>query len=51
MEYIIIAIVIITILIITKFIFSINFKEMKQMGENKRLDELTKKYPDNIRNM
>ena len=48
MEYLIIVSVILITLIITKFIFGLNFKEMKKMGENKKLDDLTKKYPDNI---
>lgn len=50
MEFIIIAIIVVLFLIITKAIFGVNFKEIKQLAENeksKKLDELTKKYPDN----
>lgn len=50
MEFIIIAIIVVLFLIITKVIFGVNFKEIKQIAENeksKKLDELTKKYPDN----
>ena len=48
MEFLIVAIVVLLLVFIIKFAFDINYKKMKQIGENKRLDELTKKYPDNI---
>lgn len=48
MEYLIIAIMVIVMLIFTKFIFDINLKKIKQIGENEELNELTKKYPENI---
>ena len=50
MEFIIVAIIVVLFLIIIKAIFGVNFKEIKQLAENeksKKLDELTKKYPDN----
>lgn len=48
MELLIIIFLIITILVI-RFIYQINIKEIKQIGENnKKLDEIVKKYPSNI---
>ena len=48
MKYLIIGIVILLILIITKIIFGISSKQIKEIAENKKLDEITKKYPNNI---
>ena len=48
MEYLIVAIIIAIIVIIIKKIFDINIKKIKKIAENKKLDELTKKYPENI---
>ena len=50
MEYVIVAIIVVLFLIIVKTIFGVNFKEIKQLVESeksKKLDELTKKYPEN----
>ena len=50
MEFIIVAIIVVLFIIITKIIFGVNYSEIKQIVENeksKKLDELTKKYPDN----
>ena len=48
MELLIIIFLIITILVI-RFIYQINIKEIKQIGENnKKLDKIVKKYPSNI---
>ena len=50
MEYIIVTIIVVLFLIIVKTIFGVNFKEIKQLVESeksKKLDELTKKYPEN----
>lgn len=50
MEYTIVAIIVVLFLIIVKTIFGVNFKEIKQLVESeksKKLDELTKKYPEN----
>ena len=45
---IIIAILIITIILI-RIVYRINIKQIKQIGENnKKLDEIVKKYPSNI---
>ena len=45
---IIIAILIITIILI-RIVYKINIKQIKQIGENnKKLDEIVKKYPSNI---
>ena len=32
--------------LIIRFMFDVNIKELKKIGEDKELDELTKKYPD-----
>lgn len=50
MEFIIVAIIVVLFLIIAKPIFGVSFKEIKQLAESeksKKLDELTKKYPEN----
>ena len=47
MEYLILAIVIIVLVLMLKFIFKFNIKEIKEIGVNKELDELTKKFPEN----
>ena len=47
MEYLILAIVIIVLVLMLKFIFKFNIKEIKEIGVNKKIDELTKKFPEN----
>ncbi|MBO4292799.1 MAG: hypothetical protein J5881_00170 [Clostridia bacterium] len=50
MEFIIVAIIVVIFLVITKSIFGVSLKEIKQLVDStksKKLDELTKKYPDN----
>ncbi|MBP3800844.1 MAG: hypothetical protein J6I85_02265 [Clostridia bacterium] len=47
MEFLIIIIIVVNLLLILKFIFDINLKEIKKIVEDKELDELTKKLPDN----
>lgn len=47
MEYLILAIVIIVLVLMLKFIFKFNIKEIKEIGVNKKLDELTKKFSEN----
>ena len=47
MEYIIILVVLILMIMIGYFIFNIQMKEMKRAGHNKKLDELTYKFPEN----
>lgn len=48
MEFLVVTIVVLIGVIIIKFIFNINIKQIKKEVENKNLDELTKKYPKNI---
>ena len=48
MEFIILLIINIIIYITLKFIFDVNLKKIKQISENKELDDLTQKYPENI---
>lgn len=48
MEYLIIAIIMVMVIILMKFVFDINLKKIKQICKNEKLDELTKKYPENI---
>lgn len=48
MEYLIISIFLVIIVIVLKVIFEVNISELKKIGKNKRLDEFSKKYPDNI---
>lgn len=48
MEFIVLLIIVIIMYFILKFIFSFNMKKIKEIGEDKELDELTQKYPENI---
>ena len=48
MEFIVLLIINIITYITLKFIFDDNLKKLKQISESKELDELTKKYPENI---
>ena len=49
MELLIIIITLIITIIIIRFVYRINIKNIKQIGEkNTRLDEIVKKYPSNI---
>ena len=48
MEFIIIAIVSIIVTIILGILFDYNLKKIKNITKNKELDEVVKKYPDNI---
>ena len=48
MEFIVLLIIIVIIYFILKFIFDFNMKKIKKIGEDKELDELTQKYPENI---
>ena len=48
MEYLIIIIFLIIILIILKRLFGYNKKEIEKMAENKELDEIANKYPNNL---
>lgn len=48
MEFIVLLIIVIILYIILRYVFEINLKKIKELGENKELDELTKKYPENV---
>ncbi|MCI8411769.1 MAG: hypothetical protein HFJ40_04980 [Clostridia bacterium] len=48
MEFIIIAVISLILVILLKYIFDYNMKKIKNIGEDKELDELTKKYPSNL---
>ena len=48
MEFIIIIIFLIIMYLILNYIFDSNAKELNKIAENKELDEITKKYPNNI---
>lgn len=48
MEFIVLLIIVIIIYFILRFIFDFNMKKIKEIGEDKELDKLTQKYPENI---
>ena len=48
MEYLVIIIFLLIALVVLKIIFGYNKKQIKQFAENKELDEVAEKYPDNI---
>lgn len=48
MEFLILLIIVIVGYLILKFMFDVDIKKIKEIGENKELDELTKTYPENI---
>lgn len=48
MEFWIIGIIVIILGIILGILFEYNIKEIKKLGKNKELDEISKKYPSNI---
>lgn len=48
MEFIVLLIILVIIYFILRFIFDFNMKKIKEIAEDKELDELTQKYPDNI---
>ena len=48
MEYIIVIIVSILFMLLLLWILDFNIKKLKQIAENKKLDELTKTFPENI---
>ena len=48
MEFIIVEIIIFIAIIILKYIFGYNVKQLKYLGEDQNLDELAKKYPSNV---
>lgn len=48
MEFIVLLIIMILIYIVLRFMFDVNIKKLKRIGEDRELDELTQKYPENI---
>ena len=48
MEFIVLLIIVIIMYFILRFIFNFNMKKIKEIGEDKELDKLTQKYPENI---
>ena len=48
MEFLILLIIVIIGYLVLRFMFDVNAKKIKQIGENKELDELTEKYPENV---
>ena len=48
MEYFIISLFLIVILVVLKYVFGYNKKKVEKIAENKALDEVAKKYPENI---
>ena len=48
MEFIVLLIIVVIIYFILRFIFDFNMKKIKEIGEDKELDKLTQKYPENI---
>ncbi len=48
MEFVIIIVISLMFLVILGYIFGYNINKLKNIGKNKELDELSKKYPDNI---
>lgn len=48
MEFIILLIILVIMYFILKYFFDVNTKKIKEIGEDKELDELTQKYPENI---
>ncbi len=48
MESIILLIIFLVLTLILKSIFCYKIKEIKELGKNEELDEIAKKYPDNI---
>ena len=47
MEYIICLILIVLVLLILGFVFGINLKKIKKLSENKNLDEIVERFPEN----
>ena len=47
MEFIIIAIVLIICIVVLRYIFGYSMKRLKSIGEDKELDEISQKYPEN----
>lgn len=48
MEFIILICFLLITCLITRYIFDVNLKKLKQLAENKELNEIVEKYPQNI---
>lgn len=48
MSYIIILFIIIIAIILLKIVINVRIKEIKNIANNKKLDEITNKFPENI---
>ena len=48
MEFIVLLIIVIVVYLILRFIFDFNVKKIKELGEDKELDKITQKYPENV---
>lgn len=48
MEFIVLLIILVIMYFILKYFFDVNIKKIKEIGEDKELDKLTQKYPENI---
>ena len=48
MEFIVLLIIVIIMYLILRFIFDFNMKKIKELVEDKELDKLTQKYPENV---
>lgn len=48
MEFIVLLIMVVIMYFILGFVFEVNIKKLKKIAEDKDLDELTQKYPENI---
>lgn len=48
MEFIIVGVVAVISIVILKYVFAFQMKELKTIGEDKELDELAKAYPSNV---
>lgn len=48
MEFLVLLIMIIIIYFILRFVFEFNIKKLKEISENKELDEIAQRYPENI---
>lgn len=47
MEYMVVLTLLLSIIVIGYFVFNIKVKEMKNAGKNKKLDDITRKFPEN----
>lgn len=48
MEFIIVGVVAVISIVILKYVFAFQMKELKKIGEDEKLDELAKAYPSNV---